>query len=63
VHAHGAVPSSALVVAVAGAVAAYSAAVMWVVLRRPGRVEAARCLASLAGLLAMAAMVALPALN
>ena len=35
VHAHGAVPSSALVVAVAGAVAAYSAAVVWVVLRRP----------------------------
>ena len=63
VHAHGAVPSSALVVAVAAAVAAYAVAVVWVVLRRPGRVEVARCLASLAGLLAMAAMVALPALN
>ena len=63
-HAHG--DSSALpAMAFVGlAVIGYAAAVITVLLRRrPGRVEGARCLSSLAGVAAMAVMAATPALH
>jgi hypothetical protein len=65
-HAHGHGDSSALpAMAFVGiAVIGYAAAVVTVLLRRrPDRVEAARCLSSLAGVAAMAVMAAAPALH
>ncbi|SMQ70864.1 hypothetical protein [Agreia sp. VKM Ac-1783] len=63
-HAHGALSSSFLVALVAVAVTGYAIGVVAVVLhRRPARVETARCFSSLLGLVAMAGMLAVPALQ
>jgi hypothetical protein len=61
-HAHGDSPPFMAFVALA--VVAYAAAVIVVLSHRPpGRVEAARCLSSLAGVAAMALMATVPALH